>query len=93
MTTRKEELIQAIQQSSDELVSLLWERFQELQQSSSEANKTQDDSEGSKCSQRLHRKQGILVIKTGASTPLDITELVNKVREERIQKQIGDLNL
>jgi len=89
--TIKEELIQAIQQSPDEVVSILWERFQELQQSLSKATNIEDDSEGSKYSQRLHRKQGILVIETEDSTPLNITGLVNKVREERIQKQIGDL--
>lgn len=56
-------------------------------------NRRQKQTKLKMTQKRLHRKQGILVIKTGASTPLDITELVNKVREERIQKQIGDLNL
>ena len=90
--TKKEELIQSIQRSPDEVVSALWERLQELQQSLSEASNTQEDSKGSKCSQRLHRKQGVLVIETGASSQLDIKGLVDEIREERIQKQIGDLN-
>ena len=90
--TRKEELIQAIQQSPEEVVSVLWETLQQLQPSLRETRNTQDDSEGLKCSQRLHRKQGVLVIQTEESTQLDIKELVDEIREERIQKQMGDLN-
>jgi len=90
--TKKEELIQAIQQSPEEVVSVLWETLQQVQESLSEPTNTKDDLEGSKFSQRLHRKQGVLVIETGNSTELDITGFVNEIREERIQQQMGDLN-
>ena len=90
--TRKEELIQAIQQSPDEVVSALLETPQQLQQSLSEATNTQDNTEDSKGSQRLHRKQGVLVIETGNSTGFNFKGLVDEIREERIQKQMGELN-
>jgi precorrin-6B methylase 1 len=94
--TRKEELIQAIQQSPEEVVSALWETLHVLQQQFSEGTlSTQQESElGSKeqCSQRLHRKQGVLVLETGDSTGFEIKELVHQIREERIQNQMGDLN-
>lgn len=97
MMTRKEALIQAIEQSSDEVVSALWETLQVLQQQSSKVtSNTQQESESvskEQCWQRLHRKQGVLVIETGNSGEFDVNGLVNEIREERIRNQTGDLNL
>ena len=95
--TRKEELIQAIEESPNEVVSALWETLQVLQQPSSEATlKTKQElklSPKEQCSPRLHRKKGVLVIETEHSSEFDIKGLVDEIREERIQNQRGDLNL
>ncbi|PNW44039.1 UNVERIFIED_CONTAM: hypothetical protein BEN50_13170 [Euhalothece sp. KZN 001] len=89
--TRKERLIQAIQQSSDEVVSELWLVFQELQVIGQQTKESELDSIESS-SQRLFRKQGVLVIKTGDSGESDINRFINEMREERIQTQMGNIN-
>jgi hypothetical protein len=38
---------------------------------------------------RLERKQGVLVIDTGGDSEFDINVFIGKMREERIQDQIG----
>jgi hypothetical protein len=38
---------------------------------------------------RLQRKQGVLVIDTGAVSEFDINAFIGEMREERIQDQIG----
>ena len=102
--TPKQELIQAIERSPDELVHALLGLLKVLQrQPLSEAEtsrhgKTVLEQMGgpshqmlggsSEISSRLQRKQGILVIKTGSLSEIDTIALVAEMREERIQKQI-----
>jgi hypothetical protein len=38
---------------------------------------------------RLQREQGVLVIDTGGASTFDINTFIGKMREERIQEQIG----
>ncbi|XQQ06917.1 MAG: hypothetical protein EDM05_58510 [Leptolyngbya sp. IPPAS B-1204] len=102
----KEELIQAIEQSPDELVQALLEllRVMQRQQSSVEATAPtaeaaiplQEETEPKVTTampSRLHRKQGILVIETGNLDEFDINTFIDDVREERIQNQGGQFKL
>jgi len=88
--TPKEELIQAIEQSPDELVRALLEllRVMQQQQSLEMTMPLQEETEP-KAASRLHRKQGILVIETDNLGEFDINTFISDVREERIQNQIG----
>ncbi|BAU40284.1 hypothetical protein [Leptolyngbya sp. O-77] len=89
--TPKEELIEAIEQSPDELVRALLELLRVMQRQQSPVEMTmplQEETEP-KAASRLHRKQGILVIETDKLDELDINTFISDVREERIQNQIG----
>ncbi|MEL6398391.1 MAG: hypothetical protein AAFR26_04800 [Cyanobacteria bacterium J06626_4] len=98
--TPKQELIQAIEQSPNELVQALLGLLKVLQrQPLSEAEPSGHGKTGlermggetkqmlgglSEVSSRLRRKQGILVIETGSISEMDATALVAEIREERI---------
>jgi hypothetical protein len=87
--TPKEELIQVIERSPDELVQALLELLKLLQRQSAEA--VLPEPQGSVwnvASGRLRRKQGVLVIETEPLNGLDTNALIAEVREERIQSQM-----
>lgn len=80
--TPKEELIQAIDKSPDQVVRTLLEILRVLQRQSMLADhqsRQVANSNHETISSRLHRKQGILVIE--------------EMREERIQNQIEQVGL
>ncbi|NJR38048.1 MAG: hypothetical protein HC781_03340 [Leptolyngbyaceae cyanobacterium CSU_1_4] len=99
----KEELINAIEHSPDEWVRALLELIRGLQQQheltpgrsiSGTLQSALLEPEAATVEQvpgRLYRKQGILVIKTGALDGLDVNALIDEVREDRIQNQIGQV--
>lgn len=85
--TPKEELIQAIQRSPDEIVRQLLAVLKTLerQQSLDESQPAQPN--------RTYRKQGVLVIDTGELSGFNINTFISELREERIQDQIGKMGL
>jgi hypothetical protein len=85
--TPKEELIQAIERSPDEIVRSLLETLHALQQNPS--TESTQPAQGKK----MFRKQGVLVIEAGASSELDISTFINEMREERIQSQLREISL
>jgi hypothetical protein len=91
MMTAKEELIQAIERSPDELVYTLLEILKVLQRQSGQPTQAEPASHEQGVS-RLHRKQGVLVIETGALEGVDVNAFIGEMREERIQKQMGQVN-
>jgi hypothetical protein len=98
----KKELMQAIEQSPDEVAQVLLELLRVLQQHDrllSEPNakmlqSAHQESEDTtnKVPNRLYRKQGILVIETEYSDGFDINSLIDEVREGRIQDQIRQVH-
>lgn len=93
----KEELIQAIEQSPNEVVEALLMLLKVFQGQSSDNNQvdrpTLPSLEIAESSQRLSRKQGILVIETGDASGFDINGFIHEMREERIHHQIESINL
>lgn len=95
--TPKEELIQAIETSSDDIISALLETLKTWRNASSPptGNPTENGcpEDGASSSGRLVLKNGILVFKPDCSEtlPIDTNELIRKMREERIQSQLGPL--
>jgi hypothetical protein len=93
----KEELIQAIEQSPNEVIEALLMLLKVFQGQSSDKNQvaqpTLPSREIAENSQRLSRKQEILVIETGDASGFDINEFIHEIREERIQHQIESINL
>jgi hypothetical protein len=85
--TPKEELIQAIERSPDEIVRSLLETLHALQQNPSTESK--QPAQG----KRMFRKQGVLVIEAGESSELDISTFISEMREERIQSQLKEIGL
>lgn len=91
--TPKETLIQAIEQSPDDLIEALLQLLSVLQRQASPETDQQIQPKTELASieavsKRLHRKQGVLVIETGNVTEFDINGLIGEIREERIQQQI-----
>ncbi|KAM3105159.1 MULTISPECIES: hypothetical protein [unclassified Phormidesmis] len=99
--TPKEELIQAIDKSPDQVVRTLLEILRVLQRQSTPAthqSRQVASSNHETISPRLHRKQGVLVIETGQLEGLDLEgfdldALIGEMREERIQNQIEQVDL
>jgi hypothetical protein len=85
--TPKEELIQAIERSPDEVVRELLDVLHTLQRNPS-TESTQPAQ-----SKRMFRKQGVLVIEAGESSGLDISTFISEMREERIQSQLKEIGL
>jgi hypothetical protein len=85
--TPKEELIQAIERSPDEIVRSLLDALHALQRNpSTEATQTAQGK-------RMFRKQGVLVVEAGESSGLDISTFISEMREERIQSQLKEIGL
>jgi len=91
MMTAKEELIQAIERSPDELVYTLLEILKVLQRQSGQPTQAELARHEQGVS-RLRRKQGVLVIETGALEGFDMNAFIGEIREERIQEQMGQVN-
>jgi hypothetical protein len=89
MTTPKEELIQAIEQSPDEVVNQLLEILRGWQHLPVVEQPIQEEEVNPETFTRLHRKQGVLVIETEQMAGFDINAFIGEMREERIQDQIG----
>jgi hypothetical protein len=99
----KEELIQAIEQSPDEVVRALLGLLRMMQRqhglppgepmsgTPQSALQKPEVKTVEKVPSRLYRKQGILVIETGHLDGVDMNTLIEEVREERIQDQIGQV--
>jgi hypothetical protein len=85
--TPKEELIQAIERSPDEIVRSLLETLHALQRNPS--TESIQPTQG----KRMFRKQGVLVIEAGDSSELDISTFISEMREERIQSQLEEIGL
>jgi hypothetical protein len=85
--TPKEELIQAIERSPDELVRSLLDALHALQRNPSTESKQPVQGK------RMFRKQGVLVIEAGESSGLDISTFISEMREERIQSQLKEIGL
>ncbi|MBW4622838.1 MAG: hypothetical protein KME17_26200 [Cyanosarcina radialis HA8281-LM2] len=86
--TPKEELIQAIERSSDETVDALLKVLKTLQLQRSPEFMPSNQCQVEGVSKRLYHKQGILVIETGSLKDFDINKFIGDLREERIQDQI-----
>ncbi|CAN5632663.1 hypothetical protein BH23CYA1_BH23CYA1_08590 [soil metagenome] len=84
--TPKEELMQAIQTSPDDIISALLETLKKLRGQSESAAENP-------LTERLYRKNGILVAETGPLSDFDTTAFIRQMREERIQSQIDKLGL
>ncbi|MGB3291574.1 MAG: hypothetical protein WBB01_01125 [Phormidesmis sp.] len=95
--TPREELIQSIQTAPDDIIFSLLDVLKGLQQRSD--NGVQADvldvevAQPEQISDRLHEKNGFLVIETGEVSDLDINAFIKEMREERIQNQIDRLGL
>jgi hypothetical protein len=85
--TPKEELIQAIERSPDEIVRSLLETLHALRRNPS--TESTQPAQG----KRMFRKQGVLVIEAGESSELDISTFISEMREERIQSQLKEIGL
>jgi hypothetical protein len=100
--TPKEELIQAIQRSPDDVVSAMLEILKIVQKpllsstiglsTITVASQFSSTEKRTIVSKRLKRRNGVLVIETGSSIEFDINAFINELREERIQTQIGPIN-
>ncbi len=95
--TPKEELMQAIQTSPDDVISTLLGVLKRLQQRPGDGVKADvSDSETAQpeqISDRLQEKNGFLVVKTGGASSIDINAFIREMREERIQSQIDKSSL
>ncbi len=87
--TPKGELMKAIQASPDEVVSVLLETLRKLKHKS---DALAEPAVEEPASERLHLKNGILVVETGRLDGFDTTEFIKEMREERIQSQISKMN-
>jgi hypothetical protein len=87
--TPKEELIQAIERSPDDLVRAILALLKVMQRQSSEKMSPEQQPALAESSDRLFRKQGVLVIKGEPLNGFDTNAFITEVREERIQSQIG----
>ena len=95
--TPKEELMQAIQTSPDDVVSALLRTLKQLQKRSP-ITKDTDTSDlemkrPEEISDRLREKDGFLVVETERVENMDIVEFIKDLREERIQKFIDQSGL
>lgn len=90
MMTAKQELIQLIERSPNELVYTLLEILKVLQRQSGQLTQAEPESHEQRV--RLCRKQGVLVIETGVLEGVDINALIGEMREERIQEQMEQVN-
>jgi hypothetical protein len=89
MMTAKEELIQAIERSPDEVVESLLQILKVLQRQSVLKASALTQVEQSKLEEvpsRLRRKGGVLVIKTGALDEFNANTFIREMREERIHE-------
>lgn len=97
----KEELIQAIERSPEDLVRALLDLLRVLQRQAapSAVKQTQPLSDSALGSapveepfNRLRREQGILVIETGNSSGFDVNAFIKNVREEQIQHHVEQVD-
>jgi hypothetical protein len=79
--TPKEELIQAMERSPDEIVRELLDTLKALQNQSIASTQAVQRK-------RLSRKQGVLVIEADESSGVDISNFISEMREERIQSHL-----
>ena len=95
--TPKEELMQAIQTSPDDVVSLLLRTLKQLQRRSQMPDDVgtsdMETERPEEISDRLREKNGFLVVETEPVESLDIVEFIKDMREERIQKFIDQCGL
>jgi hypothetical protein len=89
MMTAKQELIQLIERSPNELVYTLLEILKVLQRQSGQLTQAEPASHEKGV---LRRKQGVLVIETGVLEGFDINAFIGEMREERIQEQLRQVN-
>lgn len=96
--TPREELIQAIETSPDDVISVLLRTLKGLHQEPERAvpgvsseDMTVEKSE--QISERLREKNGFLVIETEGVSAFDINAFIREMREERIQSQIDRTGL
>ncbi len=93
--------MQAIQTSSDDIVTVLLDTLKALKQSADgvmqQATSGVDWSTSSgdieHVSGRLCRKQGVLVVETGQADEFDTNTSIEEIREERIQDLIKQSGL
>ena len=88
--TPREELIQAIQTSPDDVVSALLETLENLRGQSVTATESTGETP---MTEKVYRKNGILVAETGRLSDFDIVAFIKEMREERIQSQIDKMGL
>lgn len=88
--TPKEELTNAIQTLPDDAISALLEMLRKLTPQSVEPV---EPTKQRVQTERLYRKNGILVAETGWLDEFDTTEFIKQMREERIQKYIDQAGL
>lgn len=91
--TPKEELIQAIQTSPDDVASALLKTLKQLQQRSqisSDIDTPDLEAEHlEEVSDRLREKNGFLVVETETLENFDIVDFIKEMREERMRKLAG----
>ncbi len=94
MTTPREELIQAIEQSPDALVQALLELLRVLQSPGIRDPQSPEPQApaAKEAPSRLRRQQGILVIETESLNELDTNAIITSLREERIQDQMRQVD-
>ena len=80
--TPREELMQAIQASPDDVIDSLLNTLKKLTAGSSSQKNLSPDRPSF---ERLHRKEGVLVAETEWIEGFDTTEFVKEMREERMQ--------
>ncbi|MGB3768875.1 MAG: hypothetical protein WA947_20150 [Phormidesmis sp.] len=88
--TPREELIQAIQTSPDEVILTLLEMIRKL---AYQKKDIKDPVKKEALSERLYRKNGILVAETGRLDGFDLNDFIKEMREERIQKFVDQAGL
>lgn len=88
--TPREELIQAIQASPDDVISTLLETLRNL---TSQSVKPAESENERGQTERLYRKNGVLVAETGWIDEFGMTRFIKQMREERIQKFIDQAGL
>jgi len=91
MMTAKQELIQLIERSPNELVYTLLEILKVLQRQSGQLTQA-EPARHEQGVLRLCRKQGVLVIETGVLEGFDMNAFIGEMREERIQEHMGQVN-
>ena len=91
--TPREELIQAIQTSPDNVVSELLIALKRLKPQSQKDIPDLNLAPPEQVSDRLREKNGFLVVETEGSKDFDINGFIKEMREERIQKFVDQAGL